>query len=188
MSGGHFGGDVYALTAHDDGGGPALYAGGLFTTAGGAAANRIAKWNGTNWMALGSGVSFGYFPKVNCLLAYDDGGGPALYAGGDFASAPDSGDSYLAKWGCPPDTTPPVLSCPASVTVLDRSFDRQEVVSFTVTATDALDPAPIVVCVPPSGSLFPLGTTLVDCTATDASGNSSTCQFPVTVQRKSRPR
>jgi len=32
-----------------------------------------------------------------------------------------------------------------------------------------------------SGSLFPLGTTTVTATATDASGNSSTCSFTVTV-------
>ncbi len=39
-----------------DGGGN-LYAGGEFTTAGGMAANHIAKWNGTIWSALGSGMN-----------------------------------------------------------------------------------------------------------------------------------
>ena len=34
---------VYALASFDDGSGPALYAGGIFTTAGGVAANRIAQ-------------------------------------------------------------------------------------------------------------------------------------------------
>ena len=34
-----------------------LYAGGRFTTAGGIAANRIAKWNGSSWSALGSGMN-----------------------------------------------------------------------------------------------------------------------------------
>src|SRR5262249_22825920 len=33
-----------------------LYAGGYFTTAGGTVANHIAKWNGSGWSALGSGV------------------------------------------------------------------------------------------------------------------------------------
>jgi hypothetical protein len=37
------------------------------------------------------------------------------------------------------------------------------------------------VSVPPSGSFFPPGSTLVNCTATDFSGNQSTCQFTVTV-------
>ena len=43
---------------------------------------------------------------VHTLTVFDDGGGPALYAGGDFSRALGSGDSYLAKWGCK-DTTPP---------------------------------------------------------------------------------
>jgi len=43
--------------------------------------------------------------------------------------------------------------------------------------------------VPPSGSFFPHGSTLVTCTATDASGNQATRAFPVVVQvRPVRPR
>ncbi|OLD81157.1 MAG: hypothetical protein AUI33_01280 [Ignavibacteria bacterium 13_1_40CM_2_61_4] len=34
-----------------------VYAGGYFTTAGGSAANSIAKWNGSSWTALGAGIS-----------------------------------------------------------------------------------------------------------------------------------
>jgi len=37
-----------------------------------------------------------------------------------------------------------------------------------------------VSCVPASGSNFPVGTTTVSCTATDAAGNSSVCYFTVT--------
>ena len=33
-----------------------LYAGGDFTTAGGVTANNIAKWDGSAWSALGSGM------------------------------------------------------------------------------------------------------------------------------------
>ena len=39
-----------------------------------------------------------------------------------------------------------------------------------------------VACVPPSGSAFTLGTTLVNCTAVDDAGNSAECQFNVEVQ------
>ena len=39
-----------------------------------------------------------------------------------------------------------------------------------------------VMCVPPSGSLFPLGVTTVTCTATDATGASMSCTFTVTVR------
>jgi hypothetical protein len=63
-----------------------------------------------------------------------------------------------------------------------------EVVSFSVNASDEVDPSPTVVCVPPSGSFFPRGTTIVTCTATDASGNESSCEFPVTVAPKARRR
>ena len=136
---------------YDDGGGPALYAGGFFTTAGGVSANRIARWDGSIWSALGSGMNQG----VAALAVHDDGGGSALFAGGYFAGAVDSGDGYLAKWGCL-DTTPPVLDCPSSITVRDGFKDGGvgEVVLFSVTATDDLDPSPLVSCVPPSGSVF----------------------------------
>lgn len=89
---------VEALGVFDDGGGPALYVGGWFTTAGGEPANRIAKWDGSIWSALGAGVGGG---AVYALTAFDDGSGPALYVGGEFLSSP-AGDKSLAKWGCAP--------------------------------------------------------------------------------------
>ncbi|HEU5319466.1 MAG TPA: HYR domain-containing protein, partial [Methylomirabilota bacterium] len=177
-------GGVVALTVYDDGGGPALYAGGGFTLAGGLAANRIAKWDGASWSALGSGMNRG----VSALTGYDDGSGPALYAGGGFTIAFDSHDSFLAKWQCS-DTIPPTLSCPQAVFAVDaKTGPPGEIVTFEVTATDACDSAPSVVCVPPSGSFFPRGTTTVTCTATDASGNQATCTFPVTVEPPRRRR
>jgi hypothetical protein len=176
------GSTVEALVVHDDGGGRALFAGGCFPTAGGVAVNHIAKWNGSSWAALGSGMN----GTVYALAAHEDGVGPALYVGGYYTLAGNAGDSYLAKWGCP-DTTAPVLSYPSSMSVFDRPTNGiGEVVAFTVTATDDLDPSPLVVCSPPSGSLFLPGTTLVTCTATDASGNESTGQFPVVVHEKVR--
>ena len=184
--------EVHALGVYDDGSGPALFVGGDFETAGGVAVNRIARWDGSSWSALGSGVDGSVLllqpPSVNALLACNDGNGPALYAAGNFQSALDSGDSFVARWqGC--DTAPPTLDCPASIDVVD-SFNGPpgEVVVFTVSASDEYDPSPSVVCVPPSGSFFPRGTTMVTCTATDASGNQSTCQFPVTVEVKLQKR
>ncbi len=102
--GGGVGGGVTALAEFDDltGGGPALYAGGLFLRAGGAPARRLARWDGAAWSPLGEGLS----GEPAVLAAAVDGAfnARALYAGGGFASALDSGDSALAKWGC---TTPP---------------------------------------------------------------------------------
>lgn len=51
------------------------------------------------------------------------------------------------------------------------------------TASDAHDASVPVTCSPASGSTFPVGTTRVTCTATDASGNSSSGGFDVTVTR-----
>jgi hypothetical protein len=85
---------VFALAVYDDGGGPALFAGGNFTTAGGIPAPFIAKWNGIAWSSVGGGV----FPDVLSLAVFDDGTGPALYAGGDFQSAGGAPAARIAKW------------------------------------------------------------------------------------------
>jgi len=90
---------VRALAVFDDGSGPALFAGGQFTSAGGAAANRIAKWNGTAWSALGLGVS----TWVEALHVFDDntGDGPDLYVGGEFTAAGGMSTGKIAIWrGC----------------------------------------------------------------------------------------
>jgi hypothetical protein len=87
---------VFSLVGFDDGGGPAMYAGGWFSSAGGTPANGIARWNGASWSALGAGVN----SLVSALATFDDGRSPALFAGGWFTVSP-AGDSYLAKWGNP---------------------------------------------------------------------------------------
>ncbi len=87
-------GVVHALTAHDDGSGSALYAGGGFTTAGGVAVNGVAKWSGASWSPLGGGMNGG----VRALASYDDGSGPALFASGFFTMAGGLPASAIAKW------------------------------------------------------------------------------------------
>jgi len=91
---------VFAPTVFDDGTGPALYVGGDFTLAGDVPASRIAKWDGTQWSALGSGIEGGRGPYVAALTVFDDGTGPALYAGGDFTAAGDVSASRIARWAC----------------------------------------------------------------------------------------
>jgi len=88
---------VRALTVFDEGSGPALYAGGGFTTAGGMLVNNIAKWSGTQWWALSGGMN----RRVNALTVFDNRTGPALYAGGEFTTAGDSASSRIAAWRCP---------------------------------------------------------------------------------------
>jgi trimeric autotransporter adhesin len=85
---------VNALAVFDDGSGPALYAGGQFNAVGDTIVNRIAKWDGAQWTALGDGLS----ASVNAMAVYDDGGGPALFVGGEFTTAIES--SSAAGVGC----------------------------------------------------------------------------------------
>ena len=84
LAGGDSGGPIAYALAFTKGN---LYVGGDFATAGGVSANGIAKWDGTNWSSLGSGISG---------VIYQTGGGPyvyslliagnTLYAGGQFTN------------------------------------------------------------------------------------------------------
>lgn len=85
---------VRSMVVFDDGSGPALYVGGGFTQVGGVTASNIAKWDGTQWSNLGSGVN----NTVRALAVFDDGSGPALYVGGEFSMAGGAPAHRLAKW------------------------------------------------------------------------------------------
>jgi hypothetical protein len=69
------------------------------------------------------------------------------------------------------DTTPPVLTCPASTGMACGGSGDP---SAGVSATDNCGATPTVTCT--TGTSGPSGTP-VTCTATDAAGNHSTCQF-----------
>jgi len=60
-------------------------------------------------------------------------------------------------------------------------------VTYTATATDLVDGSVAVTCSPASGSTFPLGTTTVQCTATDAHNNTAHGSFTVKVQDTTPP-
>ncbi len=97
-------GSVFALATFDDGRGtgPALYAGGMFATADGVSASRIARWDGQYWTALkstrGSESNDGVDGAVYALCVFDDGSGPALYAGGSFLTAGGLPAKRVARW------------------------------------------------------------------------------------------
>ena len=97
------GGRIFALAGLDDGSGWALYAAGEFTTAGGGPATRIARWDGTAWSALGTGLEGGIPATPLALAAFDDGGDgdDDLYAGGFFLDAGGFPSESIARWfGC----------------------------------------------------------------------------------------
>jgi Ca2+-binding RTX toxin-like protein len=96
------------------------------------------------------------------------------------------------------DTTPPTLTVPGEITVEATSPDGA-VVRFEVTAEDNVDGTATleedgttvtqddvggditISCIPRSGSVFPIGRTIVECTATDEAGNTGRASFTVTV-------
>ena len=82
--------DVYALTVYNG----ELIAGGNFTTAGGVACNRIARWNGSQWQPLGTGMSGTSSPFIRTLTVFNG----ELIAGGSFTTAGGVTCNYIARW------------------------------------------------------------------------------------------
>ena len=64
---------------------------------------------------------------------------------------------------------PVALTCPSDLTVT-ASGPGGAMVTYVATATGGCVPLPTVICNPPSGSIFPVGTTTVTCTARDGCG------------------
>jgi hypothetical protein len=81
------------------------------------------------------------------------------------------------------DTVAPEVTCPASFAVLENPAGQgTAVIAYpAATATDNCDTSPRMACDPPSGSTLPVGEHAVSCTATDGSGNSTTCSFVIQV-------
>jgi hypothetical protein len=80
-------GGVYAAVVDGLGN---LYIGGSFSHAGTVAANGVARWNGSEWSALGAGMN-------GTVWALTISGG-TLYAGGDFTTADGSTVHNIAQW------------------------------------------------------------------------------------------
>jgi hypothetical protein len=87
--GGIPGADSYVSAAVIDSSGN-FYIGGAFIVVGDVIANHIAKWNGSSWSALGSGIS----GAVRALAL----SGGDLYVGGNFTTAGGNAVNYVAKW------------------------------------------------------------------------------------------
>jgi len=102
---------------------------------------------------------------------------------GNTYPGPDPSQCYNIL---PSDTTPPVLTLPANITV-EATGPSGTAVAFSPTASDAVDGAVVVTCSPSSGSTFALGTTAVNCSASDSSSNTVNGSFNVTVQDTTDP-
>jgi len=69
-----------------------LFAAGSFTSAGGVAANQIARWNGNVWSGVGGGVVGGGTVLALATMGND------LYAGGSFTNLGGVTANRIAKW------------------------------------------------------------------------------------------
>lgn len=100
-----------------------------------------------------------------------------------FESAGAVPFSLSTSWKAPDITPPTLIGMPLGITVDAVSGGSARVDYTAPTATDDVDPSPIVRCTPDPKrrSVFLIGTTTVTCTATDSSGNSSSGSFLVTV-------
>jgi hypothetical protein len=79
------------------------------------------------------------------------------------------------------DVTPPTVTVPASMSVTAPDVSGTTV-TFSASAADSHGvPLAAPTCQPPSGSMFPMGSSAVTCEATDANGNVGTNSFIVQV-------
>jgi hypothetical protein len=79
------------------------------------------------------------------------------------------------------DQEAPTVTCPGALTAAATSSSGAIVNFATPAGTDNCGGTVVVACAPASGTAFPVGVTTVTCTATDASNNTASCSFAVTV-------
>jgi len=128
-------------------------------------------------------INLGHIYNTGTITNYDTinincGGGIENVWGGTFAgTAP-------IMIACP-DTQAPTWSVPSSVTAETVNVNGAPV-TYTATASDNVGVTSSS-CTPTSGGFFPIGTTTVNCTASDAAGNVGTASFIVTVDLVNNP-
>lgn len=92
-------GVVHQLAVFDDGSGPALYAAGQFSVAGGIVATNVARWNGSEWSPVGGGLGPAGTTEVLDLEVFADGiSNPVLVAAGDFTQTDGAPANRIAQW------------------------------------------------------------------------------------------
>ena len=85
------------------------------------------------------------------------------------------------------DDKDPIINIPLSPEIYEATGPQGSLVSYNVSATNATGTPIRVNCIPPSGSMFALGTSTVDCTARDGGGNDAKASFEVIVQDTTPP-
>jgi len=85
-------GEITALVVLPDG---SLVAGGAFQVAGGSLAMKVARWDGTSWSSLGSGIGPASGTVVRTMVVLGDG---SLVVAGRFSSAGGNPAANIARW------------------------------------------------------------------------------------------
>jgi sugar lactone lactonase YvrE len=102
------------------------------------------------------------------------------------SSADAHGNTAHASFRVTVRDTKPVLTIPSALTT-EAAGPGGTVVTFAASAMDAVDGPTAVSCAPASGSLFPLGRTVVICSSTDSQGNTAQDRFSITVRDTTPP-
>ncbi|MDN3724243.1 HYR domain-containing protein, partial [Aequorivita sp. SDUM287046] len=145
---------------------------------------------------------------LTCVTANDDAGADCTISGNrsevtfmtDGSStyyvlvhgfSANSGNFELNISGFPTITMgdPPVIACPADIVVNNDPGTCGAVANFAGVAFDTEDGniSANIIATPPSGSVFPVGNTIVTLSVTDSDNNTSTCDFNVTVLDNENP-
>ena len=120
-----------------------------------------------------------------------------IQAGGSFSHTFDTAGTYpyfcmVHPWmqgtvivggsaSEPADTVPPQVLVPDDI-VIETDNENGATANFNPQAIDNIDELITPSCNNSSGSVFPIGTTEVTCTATDSAGNTSSNSFNVTIE------
>ncbi|HXG49420.1 MAG TPA: hypothetical protein VNO52_17485 [Methylomirabilota bacterium] len=80
-----------------------VFVGGVFTNAGGVPANGLARWDGTNWSALGSGLAFPILTDNRARVFALAVSGGELFVGGAFTHAGGQAAAGLARYVLQPE-------------------------------------------------------------------------------------
>ncbi len=100
VGGGIAGGATGEMESWDDGSGDALYVIGGFTAVGDppVSASQIARWNGSEWSALGIGIGVQSNRYPFDIEAIASGPARGLYVGGSFLHAGGQPIAHIARW------------------------------------------------------------------------------------------
>lgn len=149
---------------------------------------------GTNIYAARFDSGDGHLTTENYLGGEQEGIQPSQVAGYAAGSVYASGRSALTngivtrKYALdqPIDTGALTLTVPESI-VVEAAGPEGASVTYSVTAEDQLHPNPTVHVSIPSGSIFPIGVSTVNVTATNSVGNVVNASFTITVRDTTPP-